>query len=149
MRMKKICFILPEIFAVFTFFRATQTFYRTRVPWSKFANNSRIGWPFFEKTDYMCFPLHLENVEKEERFWGKKINLYCPRTPDWGSVGIFRLSLAAYEIRWSKRSKRGERGKWSIAWKNRMDGICYRKPTITIVLYYIALHHYFYIGTSH
>ena len=24
----------------------------------------------------MCFQLHLENVEKEAKFWGKKINLY-------------------------------------------------------------------------
>ena len=25
----------------------------------------------------MCSPLHLENVEMEEKFWKNKINLYC------------------------------------------------------------------------
>ena len=54
------------------------TFYWTRVPRSKSSSNSRTGWIVFEKSDPMCFPFHLKNMENEAIFWGEKIKLYCP-----------------------------------------------------------------------
>ena len=87
---------------------------RTRVPWSKSAKYSRIGWIVFEKTNYMCFLLHLEKVEKEAKVLGKKINLYCP--PHTGLRIRWNFS-SVYSRLWDPLAhpfKKGGRGKLSI-----------------------------------
>ena len=84
---------------------------------------SRVRKTVCEKTDYMCFPLHLEKMRKESKFWGK-INLYCPRPSDWSSVGILQLySFVRYV---GPTVKKKEKRNLSIA------GIVYRKPAIII-----------------
>ena len=79
--------------------------YRTRVPGSKSANNYRIGWKIFEKTNYMYFPLHLVNLENQN-FGKKKDKLLLP-TPRL----ITGLEFTKYvcEISWPNRSKRRKR----------------------------------------
>ena len=42
-----------------------------------------------EEIEYTCFPLHLENIEKDAHFLKKKINLFFSHTPNWIYVGIF------------------------------------------------------------
>ena len=43
-----------------------------RVPWSLSANNSRIGWTVFEKTDYMCvFHATWKSWKWKQNFCGK------------------------------------------------------------------------------
>ena len=54
--LRKIGWIVSEIVNVF----------------SGFSGDTFSTWKIFEKTDYMCFSLHLEKVEKEAKFLGKK-----------------------------------------------------------------------------